>query len=301
MDTKKLDLNLLVALETLLAERNVTRAAERLSLSQPALSAQLNRLRDVFGDQLLTPAQRGMVPTNRAIELQAPLHDALEHIRRVVADRMPFEPATAEATVSIAASDYAQFAVLMPVMLAVAQRAPKVRLAWRPLDGRTIGDQLERGDVDIALMTPDTAPDSLKSRKLLDESFVCIARRNHPKVRRTLTLDQFCAITHAMVSPRGGGFAGAADSALAKLGRTRHVGLSVANFLMVPEVVARSDLIAVVPARLARDHTDRLQVYEPPISIPGFRLALVWHERTQGQPVLQWLRQQIAAFDEARG
>ncbi|WLA83282.1 LysR family transcriptional regulator [Bradyrhizobium elkanii] len=293
MDTKRLDFNLLVALEALLVERNVTKAALRLNLSQPALSAQLNRLRDLFGDQLLTPAQRGMIPTERALELQGPLNAALEQVRRVVADRNPFDPATADITVSIAASDYVQYAVLMPLTLELARKAPKLRIAWRPIDGRLIGDQLARGEVDLAVTTPDTAPEQLKSRKLYDERFVCIARRNHPLLRRSCDLDAFCSLPHVIVSPRGGGFTGATDAALAKLGRSRRVVLSVSSFLMVPEVVAGSELIAVVPERVVRDRSDRVKVFEPPLSIPGFNIANVWHERTDGQPAFRWLRQSI--------
>jgi DNA-binding transcriptional LysR family regulator len=290
MDIKKLDLNLLVALEALIAERNVTKAAQRLNLSQPALSAQLNRLRDIFGDQLLTPAQRGMIPTERAIELEAPLHAALEQIRRVVADRAPFDPVTAEATISIAASDYVQYAVLMPLTLALVREAPNMRLSWQPIDGRTIGDQLERGVVDLGIMTPTTAPEHLLSRKIFDERYVCIARRNHPRIRRALNLETFCNIAHVMVSPRGGGFTGATDVALSKLERKRRVALSVSSFLMVPEVVARSDLIGIIPARLVRDRADRLQILEPPIPIDGFTTSVIWHERTAGQPALRWLK-----------
>src|SRR5262249_8831677 len=121
MDIRKLDLNLLVALEALLADRNVTKAAQRLGLSQPALSAQLNRLRDVFSDQILVPARRGMIPTQRALDLEAPLHAALEHVRRVVGERQVFEPAKAKATFSVAASDYVQYALLTPLTLAIRQ------------------------------------------------------------------------------------------------------------------------------------------------------------------------------------
>src|SRR5262245_45027701 len=124
MDIRKLDLNLLVALEALLTERNVTKAAQRLSLSQPALSAQLNRLRDVFADPLLLPAQRGMIPTQHALDLETPLHEALEHVRRVVGERQTFDPTQARLTFSVAASDYIQYAVLTPLTLALRREAP---------------------------------------------------------------------------------------------------------------------------------------------------------------------------------
>jgi len=152
MDSKRIDLNLLLTLDALLSERNVTRAAARLSLSQPAVSARLNRLRDLFADPLLVPAQRGMIPTSRALELWDSLHEALEGVRAVVAEKARFDPTSEELVVSIAASDYVQYAVLMPLALALKHEAPGIRLAWRLLDGRLLAGQAERGDVDLAIM-----------------------------------------------------------------------------------------------------------------------------------------------------
>ena len=149
MDTRNLDFGLLATLEVLLAEGNVTRAARRLNLSQPALSARLARLRDELGDPLLIPAQRGMVLTQRAVELRQPLHEALEGVRRVVADGTPTDPATMEATLVIAASDYVQFALLTRFSIALRTEAPKVRIAWRALDVLALATQLERGEVDL--------------------------------------------------------------------------------------------------------------------------------------------------------
>jgi len=155
MDISRPDLNLLVALEALLAERNVTRAAARLHLSQPALSAQLRRLREIFGDPLFVPARRGVIPTQRALELHAPLREALKALRRVVAERLHFDPSTVEFSVAIAASDYAQCALLERIV-EIQREAPKLRLSWRHLYVPELVGQMERGDVDLAVMTPNT-------------------------------------------------------------------------------------------------------------------------------------------------
>lgn len=285
-----LDLNLLVALEALLAERNVTRAARRLHLSQPALSAQLARLRDVFGDPLLLPAQRGMIPTPRALELEEPLHRALERVREVVSAGVPFDPSTAELTVPIAATDYTQYAVLMPLLPVLAREAPGVRLAFRTLDGARLAAQMERGEVDVALMTPETAPPRLRSRHLFDEIYVAIVRKDHPLVGESLDLDTFCALDGIVVSPEGGGFTGPTDAALAAHGRLRRVTLSASNFLIVPEIVAHSDMAALVPERIVRDRADRLRIFDPPVPVPGFGMAMLWHDRTANHPALRWLR-----------
>ena len=301
MDTKRVDLNLLVALEALIAERNVTKAAARLNLSQPALSAQLNRLRDLFGDQLLVPAQRGMIPTKRALELQEPLHLALEGIRSVVAEQAAFDPASAEDIIAIAASDYVQYALLMPLTFALRQEAPRLKIAWIALDGRGLHAQMERGDVDLAIMTPNSAPDQLRSRKLFEERFVAIVRNEHPVVRGELDLDTFCSLDHILVSPRGGGFTGATDAALDGLGRTRKVALSVASFLVVPEIIARSDMIALVPERLVADRTGELQLFDPPLPVHGFTIGMLWHDRSTGNSAQKWLRERlIRLLDQPR-
>jgi DNA-binding transcriptional LysR family regulator len=293
MDTNKVDFNLLVALDALLAERNVTRAARRLGLSQPALSAQLARLRDLFGDPLFLPAQRGMTPTARAIELEAPVRRALDQVHDVLARGRGFDPATADLTVAIACSDYVQVAVIAPLVLDLRASAPKLRLAIRQLDGNLLGQQMEAGVVDLALMTPSTAAPVLRTRRLFHERYVTIARRRHPRVKGKLTLDDFTALGHVVVSPRGGGVSGPVDTALGKLGRKRHIAISTASFLFVLELIARSDLIATVPERLVRERAERLQVLEPPLPVEGFTIGLVWHERTHRHPAHRWIRERV--------
>lgn len=300
MDTSRLDLNQLVALEALLAECNVTRAAARLHITQPALSAQLARLRAVFGDKLLLPARRGMVPTARALELKEPLRRALDEVRRVASRSRPFDPSKAELTVTIAASDYAQVAVLMEAALTLRRVAPGLRLAMRTLDGAVVGGQMECGEVDLALMTAETAPPELRRVVLIDEKYKVIVRRNHPRIRRSLTLRAFVGEDQIVVSPRGGNFRTATDIALEAHGMSRHVVLSAASFLFVPEIVERSDLLALVPERLVRARGYRLTSFDPPINIPGFQISLLWHDRTHDHPAHMWLRGQLCASAEGR-
>jgi DNA-binding transcriptional LysR family regulator len=296
MDTKNLDLGLLVTLEALLAEGNVTRAARRLNLSQPALSARLARLRDALGDPLLIPAQRGMVLTQRAVDLRQPLHEALEGVRRVVAEGMPFDPATLQATLVIAATDYQQYALLTRFSVALRTEAPMVRIAWRTLDVLALAAQLERGEVDLALTTTDHAPAAMRQRRLYCEDYTVIARRGHPAVQGNLSLDVFCTLEHVVVSPEGGGFSGPTDAALEAVGRRRTVALSTSGFLIVPEVVSRSDMIALIPRRIADGWSDRLQVLDPPLTIPGFTIVSVWHDRTTNHSAHRWLRERLTTL-----
>ncbi|MFL6834010.1 MAG: LysR substrate-binding domain-containing protein, partial [Xanthobacteraceae bacterium] len=261
-----------------------------------ALSARLNRLRDILGDQLLLPTQRGMLPTKRALELQAPLHEALEGVRRVIAEGAQFEPATAVATIAIAASDYGQYSILMPLIALLRTEAPGIRIVWRTIDALALTAQMERGDVDLAVMTPETAPELLRMRTLYAERYVAIARADHPHVQGAIDVDSFCQLDHVVVSPQGGGFSGPTDAALEARGRARRVVLSAPGFLIVPEIIARSDMIALVPHRIARDRADRLQILEPPLAVPGFEIAMVWHDRTATHPLQRWLRGRIVAL-----
>lgn len=296
MDTRNLDLGLLVTLEALLAERNVTHAARRLNLSQPALSARLARLRDALGDPLLIPGQRGMIPTQRALDLMQPLHEAREGVRRVVEQGATINPETLRATVVIAASDYVQYALLARYSVALRAEAPMIRIAWRALDVMALSTQLERGEVDLALATPEHAPAAMRQRQLFEEEYVVVARQEHPAVRGVLDLGLFCALDHVVVSPQGGGFAGPTDAALEAIGRRRTVALSTSGFLIVPEIVSRSDMIALIPRRIADGWSDRVQVLEPPLHIPGFVIATIWHERTTSHPAQSWLRDRLAAL-----
>jgi DNA-binding transcriptional LysR family regulator len=290
MDTRKLDLNLLVTFESLLAERNVSRAATRLGLSQPAVSAQLARLRDVFCDRLFVPAQRGIVPTARALELEAPLRAALDDVRDVVTSARSFDPTRAELTVKIAASDYVQSAVLGPFAIDLRTRAPGVRIAAVPLDARALVKQAETGDVDLAITLPSNAQSTLRHVHLLEETYVCVLRRRHPEVSGRLTLQTFLGLEHVIVSPRGAGFWGPADEALAALGYRRRIVLSVSSFLVVPQIVARSNLAALIPQRIANDFGRMLQAHKAPIEVEGFSLSLIWHERTNAHAAHRWIR-----------
>ena len=296
MDTKRLDLNLLVTLETLLVEQNVTKAAARLNLSQPAVSAQLNRLRHEFDDPLLIPAQRGMTPTAKAMELLDPLRQALDQVRTTVVSHRNFDPAQAKLTVSIACTDYLQAVVVKPLVVELRLRAPAVRVALRNLDVPQLDAQMARGDVDLALMTPQAASPSLRTRHLFNERYVLIGRRKHPRLREGITVEEFAEMDQVIVSLDGGGFVTPVDSVLADLGHRRNAVLSAASFLFVPEIVSYSDLVALVPERLVRDRADKLMVIDCPFPVEGFAVGMVWHERCHGHGGQRWIRETIVSL-----
>lgn len=300
MDTKRIDLNLLVTFEALLAERNVTRAAARLNLSQPAVSAQLKRLRDAFDDPLLVPSHRGMTPTAKALELLGPLRQALDELRKTLRSHKDFSPERAEMTVTVACSDYIQAAVVMPLVLELRERAPGVRIAVRHLDPTLLEQQLATGKVDLAIAIPEPGRSHLRSRHLFDETYVLIGRRDHPRLRRGLTMEQYIQLEHVIVSRRGGSFATPIDDALAALGHKRKVVMSAASFLFVPEIVSASNLVALVPRRLLSRRSSELKIVDIPWLSERFSVGLIWHERSHGHPGHLWIREVIAEITVGR-
>ena len=291
MDIRNVDLNLLVALDALLAERSVSRAAVRLHLSQPATSALLARLRELFGDPLLLRSARGMLPTPRALELLGPVKQVLDEIDAIVQPRAAFDPASAVHTFTLSASDYVEYALLPTLVDYLERKAPGVRLAVRPLDLQTVAKQMESGEVDLCITGLQNAPAGLHQQPLYAERMVSVVRRKHPGVGARLTLEKFCSLEHILVSVRGSGFSARIDEALAKLGRKRRARLAVPHFLLVPEIVARSDMISALPERLARGYANKLRIFELPLEIEGFTVGQIWHERNQREPAQLWLRE----------
>lgn len=287
-DIRALDLNLLKALDALLDEGSVTRAAQRLSLTQPAVSGMLTRLRDYFGDPLFVRTSHGMVPTLRASELSVPVKQILTDIA-ILLKPMQFDPMTAELTYTLVATDYALKAVVVPLIAALKQHAPRIRIAVRSVDSERMYQQLSRGEVDLALVTPQTTPDDLHGRALYQEEYVCVARSHHPLAAASeMTLEKFCEQEHILVSTEGR-FMGVTDEALAELSLTRRVGVSVNSFLVIPDILRSTDMIAVVPGRMVPVDSD-LAIIPLPLNVPGFTKSMAWHERTHRDPAHQWIR-----------
>jgi DNA-binding transcriptional LysR family regulator len=291
---RDIDLNLLIALDVLLDERNVTRAAERLSYSQPAVSGMLKRLRAVFGDPLFVRTQRGLSPTPRALELAGPVKSALAELDAVFAPPV-FDPKKASTVFSIAATDYAQHAVLAPMVARLRHEAPDVRFAIGPADAKSIAEQLETQAIDFAITIPEMAPPHAVSREIFRERYVCAVRKDHPSVGEAITVDEFCAFDHILVSPGGNSFQGPADTALKALGRRRRVVMSVPNFLILPKMLLAENLMALIPERLVLDYRDRLKVLPVPFEMPGFSMIAAWHERTRHSPAHRWFRELMIA------
>jgi DNA-binding transcriptional LysR family regulator len=230
MDLRRTDMGLLVALDALLSECSVTRAARKLHISQPALSAQLAKLRRLFDDSLLVGNAHGMIPTPRAVELQEPLHLLLGDLQALVMTQSKFDPATAERTFSITATDYVHATVIRPLISVLREIAPGVRIAALPFNKEAVRDQLKDGTADLCITSEFLTPPDFPARKLLHERFVLILSKSHPSARKRMTLDLFCALDHVLSSPEGGGFRGIVDGVLDSLGRSRKVVGSLTAF-----------------------------------------------------------------------
>jgi DNA-binding transcriptional LysR family regulator len=294
MDIKGLNLNLLVVLDALLAERHVSRAARRLGLSQPAVSNALAQLRSFFGDPLFVRARGGVVPTVRALALAEPVRAGLAQLETALG-APGFDPGKSDRTFVIAATDFVEF-VLMPRLLArIGREAPHVRLRIAGWPYHRVPSTLESGEVDVMLGFYRDVPPGHRQESLFPDEFVCIVRRDHPRVGRRLTLKTYVALSHVLVTPEAAG-PGAVDEALAKIGLSRTVGLRLSHFLMVPAIVAATDYVAAVSRRVADAFAAplELRVLPPPLAIPRGAVGQVWHERTHTSPAHAWLRKTIA-------
>lgn len=293
MDTSRIDLNLLVTLEALITESNVTRASRRLHLSQPAVSAQLSRLRDIFGDPLLVPTHRGMIPTATAVEMLPSIRAALDQLRHTIDVHRGFSPSDADFTLTVACTDYVQAIVITPLMASLRAAAPKVRLAIKHLNPPLLEEHLTRAEIDVAVATPD--PDNLRLRYevLFDESYVLIGRCGHPGLKEGMTIEEFVRLDFVIVSPSGSSFRSPIDDALSTLGYQRNVVMSAASFLFLPEIVACSDLVAMLPRRLLQRMDRRLSAVDLPWLGERFRVGMIWHDRTHHHAGHRWLREEI--------
>ena len=298
MDTNPRDLRLLLTLDALLSEGSVTRAAQRLGVSQPALSAQLTRLRVLFGDPMFVMSGRRMVPTTRAETVREPLQRLLRDLDGLVREHTSFDPATTSETVRLGGTDYVHAVVSSGLLARLSGKAPGLRAALLPFDAERVWQELETGRIDAAIVTTFVVLNQAKARFLLREDFVLVQRKGHPRGSAPPDLAEFCALDHILVSPEGGGFFGAIDRALEAMDRKRRVAVSLPSFLLAPAVLGQSDLVCVFPRRLAQAHARFLDLLPLPFAVPSFDLQLIWHPRRQHDPAHVWFRTELA--DHAR-
>ncbi|MBE9578384.1 MULTISPECIES: LysR family transcriptional regulator [Moraxella] len=287
-DIRTLDLNLLKAFVVLLDECNVSRSAQRLSITQPAMSGILNRLRDSFNDPLFVRVQHGMQPTDRAIELGHIARRVLQDVNSMLAPPK-LEPANLSMTLRIGAMDYVQQIIALPLILRLRRLAPNVKVALLPVQGQNIKTLFDKNTIDLALVGRHHITDDMPQTLLYEENYVCAMSKTHPMANTALTLDEFCELPFAMLSYNGGEFSGATDIALQKLGRKRKVMVSVDHISLLPQLLNNSDLVAVLPKHLAQT-LPNVRLQNPPIAVDGFTMMMTWHERTEQDMAHRWLR-----------
>jgi DNA-binding transcriptional LysR family regulator len=291
------DVNLLVALQALLSERNVTRAAARLALSPSATSHALSRLRDLYGDPLLVRSGRRMDLTPRAVALLPQLERGLGDLAGTLEGEPAFNPATARRAFTLSMADYSQAINLGQLLGRLHRLAPGVTLSVVAYPNSL--ELLDAGTLDLALLANTASPPpGFSAQKLFDDGFVSVVRRDHPKVRarwRALPMATFLALDHLVVAPAGSP-GSIVDSELERRGLSRRVAARVSSFLVVPLLVSQSDLVSTGPERLLRRMKAHYPIHllQPPLALPRFDLHMVWHARRDHDPAHAWLRGLLA-------
>ena len=297
MNLKPSDLPLLVSLDMLLEERNVTRAASKLHVSQPALSAQLARLRRLFKDPLLIPSEtgRGMVPTPKAEEMATALRDALSQLGSLTGPNEVFDPGRDAATFCVGGSFSAIATFARPLIRAFqSNRNRHLRLSFRTgCEDLDVLTQFESGEIDILLVPSEQVPSSLKVRQLMVDQFVMIQRAGHPRGTQPLTIDEYCSLGHLIVSSSGR-MEGLMDARLKSMGLARDVLISAPNGDSIGPLLAATDLVCTLPRSMIDTVGPGIEAYAMPFELPDMTLAMAWHSRLDKQPAHRWLREELA-------
>ena len=298
---RSVDLNLLVAFEALMRERNVTRAADRIGLAQPSMSNALARLRAVFKDELFIATPKQMRPTPRALALAGPVTEALQRIRLALDPDQPFEPARTGRCFRLAGTNHANVTLITPITEILRHEAPKANLFIKALTPRQTMQALNEGDIDLAIGSIAELPRAIACRTLLTDRAVCLARRDHPALRGGLTLQALVELPHVRAALSEDPVE-EVDVALAHKGLERRFAMIVPGNLAVAAVVSSTAMLGVVPERLARSIAalTTLAIHELPLELPAWTMSLLWSKRAENDPGLCWLRDRIlAAFAES--
>jgi len=301
MNISEFDLNLLVVFEAVLAEGSISRAAARLDLSQPAVSNALARMRKATGDRLFVRLGNAVVPTPYAQGIADPIRQALASIRNSLSESQGFDPATSERAFAIYVTDLGEVYFLPTLLARLSKLAPGVRISTLPMPNEAAQDALKSGSVDLAIGNLPDFRAGFYQQRLFPDHYVCAMRRDHPVIGQRITTRQFAAASHAIATPAGTGH-GVILRTLMEHGLEHRIVLQVQNFLVLPNIVATTDLLAIVPhsvgSQLSR-YND-IKLLPVPIPIPPFDIKQCWHERFHDDAGNRWLRQQFAELFTAR-
>ena len=305
---RTLDLNLLKVFDVVMAERSLTRAAHLLSITQPAVSNAVRRLRDALGDELLVRKGRTLEPTSRAEELWPAVRDVLQRLQNALAPNV-FEPATATTTFVLTMADATAAELMPPLVGRITVQAPDISLRVVPLTTRDPRRLLDEGHADLAIGNFPAVMADLTARaqageaisflhhRLFQGEYVCVMRRGHPLAKGPLTLKRYCEARHMLVSFSGRAY-GFIDEALSTMGRSRRVVLTVNQFFTAGKIVAHSDLLAVLPRHFVNvtGFADQLVLRELPFAPPAIQVDALWHQRQNSSSAHTWLRAQVVSL-----
>ena len=294
MELRELDLNLLVVFHQLLVDKRVSSAADSLGMSQPAVSKALQRLRQTLGDELFLRTSRGMEPTPYALDLVESVSYALGTLQNAFGHRQQFDPATSERTFTLSMTDIGEMYFMPPLMQALAQEAPKVRISTVRHSAGNLKEDMESGKVHLALGLLPHLQAGFFQRRLFRQRYVCLFRRDHPVAKRPISLKRFCELGHVGVGAANTGH-GEVDALLERVGIQRNVRLVVPHFIAVGHILQSTDLIATVPERYAVRVEGPLGLVSSPhpASLPEIAINLFWHARYHRDPANVWLRQLV--------
>jgi DNA-binding transcriptional LysR family regulator len=296
-----IDLNLAVVLHALLEERSVSRAARRIGLSQSATSHALARLRALLGDPLFVRSAAGLLATPRAEGMHETLAQALRAIESSFSAPPVFDPKLAQRTFHVGTSDYAEYIIMPALLTRLSRVAPGLEVWARPAL-EDVAALLAQGRLDLVIVPErtDERLQGLETLPLWEDDFVVAMRPGNPLSRGRLSLERFAAARHVLIAPRGQP-RGVVDDMLEAHGLSRRVAFATPSFLVAPEIVARTDLVITLASRvaLAFARTHRLTLRAPPLKLPGFRIAMFWHKRSDADPAQRFVRDEIARVAHA--
>ena len=296
MDIRKVDLNLLVVFEMLLRLQSVTRAAQALEMSQPAMSLALKKLRAAFGDPLFIRGSRGLSPTPRAEQLAVPVQNVLDQIKNDVLRQPGLDPATTERTFTFNMADVGELVFLPRLYAHFRAVAPGANIRTVSTPPGQLAEAMQSGEVDLAVgYFPHLQGAAIYQQRLFAHSFVCIVRKDHPLSGEQITKKQFLEAQHAVVQQEGKSHE-LFEEALAAQGMTRRIVLSIPHFLAIPLILAESDLVVTVPYAIGISFAKMadLKILRPPIQVAPAEVKQHWHARFHHDPANRWLRGVVA-------
>ena len=292
-DIRSLDLGMLRTFDALMRERSVSRAAARLFLSQPAVSASLNRLREAFDDPLFTRTSHGVVPTARAQAMAPQVLKVLADVAGLLESGQPFDPARSNRIFRIAGSDHASRLLLPALSRTMVNLGSAIRIVWVPPGSWSLAEHLQQGELDLAVVARIRLPQDMQTQVLYRDEYVYVTRKDHPGAGEPVTLDSFCATPQIFLGYGTSTLDDLIDEALARVGRQRLAQLVVSSFGQIVHQLRHSDHAAVLGRQVALQYEDLLHIRSLPFELPGYQSLLCWDSRSDGDAAVQWLKARI--------